>query len=118
MTGHRFSRRGEPPTAYEIELLAAASSDNVWAQLAQLIGAKALLVVLDELGSEKIHIPTRAGLMQRLHTPLRDERIRAHRANGRDPAEIAALEGVTVWTVYKALGSVGSDGTRVQSEPC
>lgn len=73
-----------PPTEYELELLQQASDiDNAWLEIGQrltreygvAIGVGALLIVLDTLGTEKTHVPSREMFFQRLYRPIRDAEI-------------------------------------------
>lgn len=85
MTAPDFSRNGQPPTEYEIELLRAAAleADRNWFEVArQLIanlgppaGIHALLIVLDTLGTEKVHVPTRHHFLESVYRPVRDREI-------------------------------------------
>lgn len=78
-----FSKPGAPPTEFELSLLRDAVSEGDWLQVAQNLmaklgaqqGASAFLVVLDALGSEKTHVPTRAMLFRSLWLPMRDRQI-------------------------------------------
>jgi len=76
-----FSRRGEHPTTFERELLAnhatlaPRTDDDLWLMLGKRIGAESLLVVLDELGSLKLWVPTREQLVRRVWLAIRDREI-------------------------------------------
>lgn len=84
--GVEFSGRGEAPTEFEVELLLAnAGRDATWMLVAKRLiedlgehaGACALVAVLDELSSEKVHVPSRQGLFRRLWWTERDRQIMA-----------------------------------------
>ncbi|MGH8083859.1 MAG: sigma factor-like helix-turn-helix DNA-binding protein [Lysobacter sp.] len=65
--GVEFSEAGDEPTRFEVELLVACVGDGHWEMVAQRLvrdlgpelAARALVAVLDELGSEKVHTPHR-----------------------------------------------------------
>lgn len=88
---HHFSRKGECPTADELAILARASANasSVWVAIAQRIGAAALFVVLDEIGGEKMHVPTREHFVHGLWVPMQRDTILALRAAGVPAREIA-----------------------------
>lgn len=102
-----FSRRGEAPTAYETALLAEAASspgiDDVWVLIATRIGANALAVVLDEIGGEKPHVPTRDAFFAELARRKRNERIVELLGSGKSRQEVARLFGITAETVRKVI---------------
>jgi hypothetical protein len=99
----RFSRRGEPATEFEVQLLThgAVDADNVWLEIGrQLVvdlglvaGVAALLVVLDTLGTEKVHVPSRAAFFQRLYRPRREA----------DILEMLEEDGASLATVSHAV---------------
>lgn len=104
MTGPRFSRPGDPPTEYEIQLLEAANDgDNDWLLVARQLmrnlgarqGATALLVVLDALGTEKTHVPARGMLFRMLYLPQRNAEIVRRLEAGDAPADVARDVGVS-----------------------
>lgn len=115
---HRFSRKGEPPTAEECTLIATAVRDpaNVWALIASRIGPAALCVVLDELGGEKVHVPSRDQFIRALWAPVRDGMIRDLLAQGMTMAEVAAAIGVGKSTVCRAF-HVRDDAERAAAQP-
>jgi hypothetical protein len=94
-----FSRRGDAPTAYEVTLLNEAAQraavDSVWIIIAARIGADALAVVLDEIGGEKVSVPTREGFFRALHEPVRDARIAELLARGVPGRVIAEQTGIS-----------------------
>lgn len=102
MTEERFSRPGDPPTEFEVRLLQAAAGDNDWLVVARdlmdslgpVAGAAALLVVLDALSSEKIHVTTRAMLFRGLYLPHRNAEI-LRLLESKPVAEVAALVGLS-----------------------
>lgn len=107
----RFSRKGEAPTPKELALLAEALSDpcptSPWLIIAQRIGVEALCVVFDELGSEKIHIPTRERFFEALWRPERNRAIAEAVATGRHPDDVAAEFGVDRTRVAHIVREVG-----------
>lgn len=105
MTQAKFSGRGDTCTPFEQALVDHNElDDSVWTTIAKRIGATNLAVVLDELGSEKIHVPTREDFFQRLYRPLRDAEIQ-YLADvvGLNQPEIAARLEVSQGLVSKAL---------------
>lgn len=100
----RFSRKGEAPTPDEVALIAAAANDpnNVWALIAARIGPAALCVVLDEIGGEKIHVPTREHFIRALWVPVRDLMVRDLIARGVSVRAAAAALGVKKSTASRA----------------
>lgn len=76
-----FSRPGEPPTAFEEQLLAGVqmehptSTKDLWLLIAQQIGLAALVRVLDQFGDEHVWVPSRSGLLKPLWSQLRDAEI-------------------------------------------
>lgn len=73
----KFSRPGEPPTAFEIALLRDAAGDAPWLCVAHRLmellgdqlGAEVMMAVLDELHGEKVSTPSRTSLMRKLARP-------------------------------------------------
>ena len=106
MTRPQFSRKGEAPTAKELALMAEAMAErwpaSVWMVIAQRLGAvhgavaavEALCVVFDELGSEKVHIPTRERFFESLWRPERNGEIAAAIAGGAHPDVVALQYGL------------------------
>ncbi|RRN78560.1 hypothetical protein EIM50_13805 [Pseudoxanthomonas sp. SGD-10] len=100
--GIRFSDRGDQPTDFEIRLLAQASSDSQWITIGQRLmrelgptaGARALAIVLDELGGEKVCVTTRRRFFEALWRDQRDELIR----------DLARRDGWTYRDIADALG--------------
>lgn len=106
-----FSRRGEKPTQLELALVAStpveASGDGValWLGIAQLIGAAALAIVLDEAGGEKLHVPTRVNFFGALYRRQRDRIILERRASGESLEAVGRDFGLTAARVSQiALG--------------
>ena len=104
MGNEKFSRRGQPPTEYELRLLQNAASDSVWLDIARKLmaehgveaGARALLTLLDDLGTEKVHVPCREMLFRSLHRPERDRRALELLEKGEQSvSEIAAQAGLS-----------------------
>jgi len=110
---NNFSRRGEPATIFEAQLVAEAiiakpdRDTHRWILLAQQIGADNLAKVLDEVGDEKPHVPSRRNFFAMLYRPLRDKGIRDMRSStGAALRDIAEEFGVSLRTVQVALDSV------------
>ncbi len=98
MTRPQFSRKGEAPTAKELALMAEAMAErwpaSAWVVIAQRIGIEALCVVFDELGSEKVHVPTRERFFESLWRPERNREIAAAIAGGAHPDVVALQYGL------------------------
>lgn len=76
MSDKQFSGPGDRPTMFETELLASAQQpDDVWVLIGQRIGAEALFAIFDEIGGEKVSVPSRESFVRRLYQPQRDEAI-------------------------------------------
>lgn len=115
MASPRFSRRGEAPTQLELELVAHADtsriteSRQVWVSLAQRIGLAHLYTVLDELGGEKVHIPTRDVFAAMLLRGQRDAQIRALLHRRYRVTDIARMMGVSKQSVIRVRLSDDAD---------
>lgn len=97
----KFSRRGERVTDFERTLIAECDdSRSAFLDLARRIGIDALVVVLDEFASEKIHVPTRESFFAGLYRRLRDEEILRRLANGEHADDIADDIGCSRSTVF------------------
>lgn len=116
-----FSIRGEAPTDFECQLFlaalerAAASArpvDSPWLSIGQRIGVPALAVVFDELGGEKVHVPTRAAWFEALAQAQRDTRIRELLAAGVPHVTIAAEFQLTKGRVSQIAAGVKQGGRR------
>lgn len=116
-----FSERGNAPTDFERQLVArmthaandVALSDSsaAWLSLASRIGLDALLIVMDEFGTEKISVPTRNGFLADLWRPLRDAEVLRLLGNGERASVIGAALGITAENVRQI-----SARTRVTRE--
>lgn len=99
-----FSKRGEACTPFERALVASewSGSDGtgVWLGLIGRIGLDAMLAVFDELGSEKVHVPTREHFFAALWRVQRDAEIRRRLAAGEGVAVIAADFHLSSRAVY------------------
>lgn len=106
---HEFSERGEMVTELERELVASAplefpeSMSDLWVLLARRIGVDALVVMFDEVGGEKVHVPTRAEFFSALYRPRRDTRIRELCAGGMSGADVAVQFGLTRMQVHRIV---------------
>lgn len=76
-----FSRRGESVTAFERELVERTPTirperdADLWICIAKRIGIENLVIVMDELGGEKVHVPTRENFFAALYRPVRNRQI-------------------------------------------
>lgn len=76
-----FSQPGEPPTAFEEQLLRGVEMDrpvtakDLWLLIAQRIGLSSLVQVLDEFGESHVWVPSRSGLLRQLWGQVRDAEI-------------------------------------------
>lgn len=101
----RFSRRGERATEFERTLVAGANDDmrretsSLFLGLARRIGVDALLAVFDEIGGEKVHVPTRESFFTALWQVERDAEIHRRLASGESPRVIADDFGLACRTV-------------------
>lgn len=115
MASPRLSRRGEAPTQLELELVAHADtsriteSRQIWVSLAQRIGLTQLYTVLDELGGEKVHIPTRDVFAAMLLRGQRDAQIRALLHRRYRVTDIARMMGVSKQSVIRVRLSDDAD---------
>jgi len=113
-----WSRRGEAVTAFEAGLVArvdaAALGDaaRLWLELARAMGCEALLRLLDEVGGEKVHVPTRRSFFDALWRPLRDDAMRRAAAQGYSAAEIAPRFGVSLRRALHVLSLAEDRTTR------
>ncbi|MFO0293811.1 MAG: hypothetical protein ACK51F_10765 [Rhodospirillales bacterium] len=116
-----FSSRGELPTEFECGLFATAIAravasprpiDSPWLYIGQRIGVPALAVVFDELGGEKVHVPTRAAWFEGLAQQARDTRIRELLAAGVPHVTIASEFRLTKGRVSQIAAEVKRPGRR------
>lgn len=111
----RFSRRGERATEFERALVAVADADTcrgtsaLFLELARRIGVDALLVVFDEVGGEKLHIPTREWFVGELWRKQRDAEILRRLAGGEAAQSVADDFGVHERTVQRVAQRHGVD---------
>lgn len=112
----RFSRRGERVTDFERQLVAECGAaqlteaKTLWLELARRIGVEALACVFDEVGGEKMHMPTRENFFRALYHQQRNAEIIRRLACG-DSAELIGTDlGLTARMVrYIGRGSVSDD---------
>jgi len=103
-----FSRAGEAPTAFELELIASAQlglptqAKEQWIALAQRIGLAAVMAVLDEFGDSSVWVPSRSGLLQPLWADMRSREVARLRSEGENISAIARKLGVHRRTVTRA----------------
>lgn len=115
MADARFSRPGQQPTAFEIELLRSASGDSAWvavahrlmAQLGDELGARVVLTVLDELQGEKVSTPTRLRFMRRLARPVIVAEILELKDGKRCDREIGRIIGVSRQAIGRVVNQSG-----------
>lgn len=105
MSRYLFGKRGQPPTDFEVALLARSQDlDDRWVAVGKRIGASALFAVLDELGGgEILSVPTREMFVRRLYLPIRDAEIRELAANHVPIAEIARTYNISPSAVSRAI---------------
>ncbi|GEM_PF-1112719 len=101
--GIQFSDRGDAPTEFEVRLLQQTQGDTAWlvtgqrlmAELGAAAGARALAIVLDELGGEKLRVTQRRRFFEALWREQRDALVRDLATRGdwtyRDIAEALGL---------------------------
>lgn len=114
----QFSERGLPVTAFERALVAQADTARLtdasgqWVLLAQKVGLEAIVAIMDEFGTEKIHVPTRQQFIQALYRPVRNAQIQALAAGGMPAGEIAQRMGMCRQMVHNILaaGANAEDG--------
>jgi len=105
-----FSHRGEPVTVFEMRLVSEAAinprpekTSELWIAIAKRIGIDNLAIILDELGTEKVHVPSREEFFAALYRPLRNRQIVDMRqATGASLREIGKSFGLT----HKAVALV------------
>lgn len=98
-----FSAKGEGCTAFERALVAescpAGDAAAVWLGLMRRVGVDAILAVMDEFGTEKVHVPTRSAFFGTLWREHRDNEIR--RRLMKEPAAVVAADfGLSRQAVY------------------
>jgi hypothetical protein len=117
-----FSRRGEPATAFERELVQRCqpsrpeTEQELWMELSRRIGLDELLLLFDMLGARKVWVPSRETFVRWAWVDLRDAEIRRLRTEGRSLRSIAAAMGVDNRTVTRVLhrGSFGATPERAK----
>jgi len=123
---HEFSSRGEPVTDFERDLVARCamefpeSMSDLWVVIARRIGVEALVVVLDEIGREKIHVPSREQFFAALYRPVRDRQVceLAMHASLREVGERFGLSQQAVnKIVRKASADDGQRANMVRARP-
>lgn len=100
--GIEFSDRGEAPTEFELKLLERATGSAAWvmvgkrlvSELGPELGVRALVLVLDEVGGEKPHIPHRRHMFEALWREERDRLI----------VDLASREDWSFAAIGRALG--------------
>lgn len=115
-----FSRRGEPATAFERQLVQCCqpsrpeTEQELWMELSRRIGLDGLLLLFDLVGGRKVWIPSRETFVRWAWVDQRDAEIHRLRAHGRSLREIGAAVGVDQRTVTRVLhrGSFGAAANR------
>ncbi|MBR0346023.1 MAG: hypothetical protein IJI03_12275 [Rudaea sp.] len=112
---NRFSARGERVTEFERQLVEQCgmefpeSMSDVWVVIARRVGVDALVVVLDEIGEEKIHVPGRLQFFDALYRPFRNRTIRELHASGISMRELATRFHMTPQRVGAIVSGSESD---------
>lgn len=77
---------------------------DLWICIAKRIGIDALVVVLDELGGEKIHVPARESFFAALYRPVRNRQIADMRqTTGASLRAIGRVVNLSAPAVQRAL---------------
>lgn len=99
----RFSRQGEPCTAFERQLVEVAGDESaLWLVLTRRIGLDAAVAIMDECGGEHVYVPSRNGFFAALLAEVRAAEI-VRRLSARDrPVDVARDLGMTRQAVDKA----------------
>ncbi len=117
-----FSKRGQGITDFEQLLLIRARADrpeaisDLWVGLSRRMGGDRLVVLFDELGGEKVHIPTREEFFADLYRPERNRAILDRLARRVSMAEICAEFGIDPRTVRRVRRE--ALGTTCPAEVC
>ncbi|NMW25278.1 helix-turn-helix domain-containing protein [Rhodanobacter denitrificans] len=104
-----FSRRGEPATAFERNLVThcgvtpARSEQELWLDLARRVDLDALFAILDEMGGRKAWVPTRETFVRLVWSAIRDSEIRRLHAGGNSFRSIASQLGIAPRTVTRVM---------------
>lgn len=109
----QFSSQGESPTTFEVQLLMTAGPQSWPGQLAQrmaarlgpALAAEMLVLMLDEMGNERVDVPTRKNFFRALWCRDRDRWIveLAQPGRGFTKSEIAQMLGVRRQHVNRVL---------------
>lgn len=117
--GIRFSDRGDAPTDFEVRLLQQTQAEAAWvvtgqrlmAELGAAAGARALAIVLDELGGEKLCVTPRRRFFEALWREQRDALVRDLATRGdwtyRDIAEALGLTHRLVRAIARGCHAQG-----------
>lgn len=94
-----FSRKGHACTAFERALVDAASTEceghALWVALARRIGVDQVAAIMDEVGGEKVHVPTRGSFFEGLFAAVRRTEIARRLANGENPTAVGRDYGMS-----------------------
>ena len=111
----KFSRRGDEPTQFELDLVAQADTTRItdaqgqWLILAQRYGLAAILGVMDEFGRDKVRVPSREDFLIAVWRPQRNELIRAAMAQGVPLRQLRAEFGLSNSSLMRARNHHGVD---------
>lgn len=113
-----FSRRGCPITQLERALLASADDmqegvEAGWVALMQRIGVDPIIALMDEFGSEKIHVPTRQSFFAALWRARRDAEVVRRLAMKERVVSIASDFGISRALVY-VIGKKANEADAVE----
>lgn len=107
-----FSRRGGAVTEFERSLveqtpMARPERDaDLWICIAKRIGIENLVVVMDELGGEKVHVPSRENFFAALYRPVRNRQIADMRqSTGASLRAIGRAVNLSAPAVQRALAA-------------
>lgn len=104
-----FSRRGEPATTFERELMqqrdirGLLSEQELWLDLARRVGLDTLLLVFDEMGGRKTWIPTREKFVHLAWSETRNREIHRLHDQRLSIGEISRRMGVDKRTVRRVV---------------
>ena len=104
-----FSRRGEPATAFERELVQRCqpsrpeTEQELWMELSRRIDLDGLLLLFDLLGARKVWVPSRETFIRWAWVDQRNAEIHRLRAQGRSLREIGSAVGVDQRTITRVL---------------
>lgn len=105
-----FSTAGHPVTELERKLIESSTVDDpdtcadLWVSIGKRIGVENLVIVLDEFGAQKPHVPTREMFFRSLYRPHLDALIvKMHEVDHLSLGEIGRRLNKSKHTVHRAL---------------